>query len=112
MTTQSLVALLVVGGTTAFVVAQLQPNLLFAPTLDVGGDNAAHVVASYYFIHDLLPRFQLSGWDPQWFNGFPLYVFYFPLPALFVAFLSWFAPFAVAFKLVTVLGCVTMPLAA
>jgi hypothetical protein len=112
VTTQSLVALLVVGGTTAFVVAQLQPNLLFAPTLDVGGDNAAHVVASYYFIHDLLPRFQLSGWDPQWFNGFPLYVFYFPLPALFVAFLSWFAPFAVAFKLVTVLGSVTMPLAA
>ena len=112
LTIQSIVSILVVGGASAFVVAQVRPDLLFAPTLDVGGDNAAHVVASYYLIHDLLPRFQLSGWDPQWFNGFPLYVFYFPLPALFVAFLSWFSPFAVAFKLVTVLGSVTMPFGA
>ena len=33
-----------------------------------------------------------------------MYVFYFPLPALFVAAFSVVFPYAVAFKLVTVLG--------
>src|ERR1035438_4930701 len=42
----------------------------------------------------------------------PLYVFYFPLPALFVAAFSVVFPYAVAFKLVTVLGPVTLPVAA
>ena len=60
-------------------------------------------------IHNLLNHGRLTGWDPQWFDGFPLYVFYFPLPALLVAALSVVFPYAVAFKLVTVLGTVTLP---
>ena len=103
---------LVVGGVTAFVVAQLRPDLLFAQTMDVGGDNAAHVVAVHYFIRHLLPHFQLAGWDPQWFGGFPLYVFYFPLPPLLAAFFNLFTSYAVAFKLVTVTGTIFTPLAA
>ncbi|HLI15779.1 MAG TPA: hypothetical protein VKV23_06990 [Acidimicrobiales bacterium] len=103
---------LVVAGITAFVVAELRPDLLFGPNLDVGGDNAAHVVAVYYFLHHLLPSGHLSGWDPQWDGGFPLYVFYFPLPAVLVGLLTVAFPYAVAFKLVTVLGSVTLPGAA
>ncbi|MCU1489532.1 MAG: hypothetical protein JWM85_937, partial [Acidimicrobiaceae bacterium] len=102
----------VVAGVTAFVIGQLRPDLLFNQNMDVGGDNAAHVVAVYYFIHHLLPHGQLSGWDPQWFGGFPLYVFYFPFPAVITAALSGFFSFAVAFKLVSVLGTVLMPIAA
>ena len=94
---------------TVFVFAQLRPDLLFNGNMDVGGDNAGHVAAVYYFVHTLLPKGQLSGWDPQWFGGFPLYVFYFPLPGVITAFFSSFLNFAVAFKLVTVLGSVILP---
>ena len=99
-------------GATIFVIWQLRPGLLFSPNMDVGGDNAGHIVAPYFLIHDLLPQGRITGWDPQWFEGFPLYVFYFPLPALFVAAFSVVFPYAVAFKLVTVLGLVTFPVSA
>jgi len=102
----------IVAGVIAFVTSQMQPNLIFRPTMDVGGDTAGHIVVVFYFIHHILPTFRLTGWDPQWFDGFPLYTFYFPLPALVMAFFSWFAPYAVAFKMETALGIIAMPLAA
>lgn len=103
----------IVVTTTAFVIWQLHPmTLLFTNAMDVGGDNAGHVAAPYYLIHNLLPHFQLSGWDPNWYDGFPLYVFYFPLPPLLMALLNIAMPYAVAFKLVTVAGSVLMPGAA
>ena len=108
----AIVTLLVVVGTTVFVFVQLDPGLIFGPNMDVGGDNAGHIAAAAYLIHDLLPHLQLSGWDPQWFGGFPIYVFYFPLPALIVAVLYPVLHYAVAFKVVTILGMVLMPLAA
>jgi hypothetical protein len=80
--------------------------------MDVGGDNAGHIVTPYFLIHDLLTQGRITGWDPQWFLGFPLYVFYFPLPALLVAAFSLVTPYAVAFKLVTVLGPVALPVTA
>jgi uncharacterized membrane protein len=80
--------------------------------MDAGGDNGAHIAGVYYLAHTLLPKGQISGWDPQWFGGFPLYVFYFPLPAVLVAILNQVFSFAVAFKLVTVLGTVTLPASA
>jgi hypothetical protein len=107
----ALATFVVVAGVTAFVVAQLQPRLIFGPNMDVGGDTAGHVVAVDYFIHHLLAHGELSGWDPQWFGGFPLYVFYFPLPAVLVGAFSLVTPYAVAFKIVTVLGTVFLPLA-
>ena len=101
-----------VAGATIFVIWQLRPDLIFSPNMDVGGDNAGHIVTPYFLIHDLLPQGRITGWDPQWFEGFPFYVFYFPLPALFVAAFSVVFPYAVAFKLVTVLGLVTLPVSA
>jgi hypothetical protein len=105
-------AFLAIVGATFFVIAELRPDLLFNGSMDVGGDNAGHIVTPYYMIHNLLPQGRITGWDPQWFEGFPLYVFYFPLPALFMAVLSIPFPYAVAFKLVTVLGLVALPAAA
>ncbi len=98
-------------GATVFVIAQLRPGLILGPSTDVGGDSAAHIASASYLIHHLLPRGQISGWDPQWFGGFPLYVFYFPLPAVIIAILSPIFHYAVAFKLVTVLGTVLLPAA-
>jgi len=111
-TIAKILGLAAVAGATIFVIWQLRPDLLFSPNMDVGGDNAGHVGTPYFLIHDLLPQGRITGWDPQWFEGFPLYVFYFPLPALFVAAFSVVFPYAVAFKLVTVLGPVTLPVAA
>jgi hypothetical protein len=103
------VSAIAIIGITVFIVWQLRPDLLFSPNMDVGGDNGGHVAAPYYMIHNLLNHGRVTGWDPQWFDGFPLYVFYFPLPALFVAALSVVFPYAVAFKLITVLGTVMLP---
>ena len=103
---------LCVVGATGFVIVQIRPGLIFSSSTDVGGDTAAHIVAAYYLIHHLIPRGQISGWDPQWFGGFPLYVFYFPLPAVLIAGLSVVFHYTVAFKIVTVLGTVLFPVAA
>ncbi len=110
--TAALFGLLAILGTMVFLIAELRPDLLFGPGIDVGGDNGGHIAAPYYLIHYLLPHARLTGWDPWWFDGFPLYVFYFPLPALLVAIGSVPFSYAVAFKLVTVLGTVTLPLCA
>lgn len=108
----ALATFVVVAGVTAFVVAQLQPGLILGPNMDVGGDTAGHVAAVHYFIHHLLAHGLLAGWDPEWFGGFPLYVFYFPLPAVLVGAVSLVTSYAVAFKIVTVLGTVFLPVAA
>ncbi len=99
-------------GMTVWVIWQIRPDLIFSRAMDVGGDNGGHVAAPYFLIHHLLPQGRIEGWDPQWFDGFPLYVFYFPLPAVLIALLSVLFPYAVAFKIVTVLGSVTLPIAA
>ncbi len=99
-------------GMTVWVIWQIRPDLIFGPAMDVGGDNGGHVAAPYFLIHQLLPHGRIEGWDPQWFDGFPLYVFYFPLPALLIALLNLVFPYAVAFKVVTVLGTITLPVAA
>lgn len=108
----SLATLLVVSGATAFVLAQLHLNLVLGPNMDVGGDTAAHVVAVNFFIHHLLAHGRLAGWDPEWFGGFPLYVFYFPFPAIIAGALTIVTSFAVAFKVTTILGASLLPLAA
>jgi hypothetical protein len=109
---QRVLGLLAVIGATVFVIWQIHPDLIFGSGMDVGGDNGGHVAGPYYLIHNLLPHGRLTGWDPWWFDGTPIYVFYFPLPALMIAVLSAVFPYAVAFKIVTVLGAVTMPVCA
>ena len=60
----------------------------------------------------LLSHGQLTGWDPGWYDGFPLYTYYFVLPDLLAALASYVIPYALAFKWVTVLGSVLLPVAA
>lgn len=61
---------------------------------------------------NLLNHGQLTGWDPGWYDGFPLYTYYFVLADLIGALLSYVVPYALAFKWITVLGSVLLPLAA
>ena len=69
----------------------------------------AHVMAPAYLRDHLLPHFQLSGWSMDWYGGFPMYRFYMVVPALAIVALDVIFPYGVAFKLVAILGLVTLP---
>jgi hypothetical protein len=104
-----LTALIVVGGTTFAVLKVVHLNLVFENNTPTGGDMGAHVMAPAYLRDHLLPHFQLSGWSNYWYDGFPLYRFYMVVPALMIVALNVVFPYGVAFKLVAILGLVTLP---
>ena len=103
--------LLVVAACCAFVFFQLRPELLFRDTTPSGGDTAAHVWWPAYLRDHLLP-WRLAGWSPDFYAGFPAGQFYFPVPALLIVGLDIVLPYNVAFKLITALGPILLPLAA
>ena len=95
-----------------FVWLHLQPHLLLRNTTPSGGDMGAHVWGPAYLRDTLLPQGRLTGWTMDWYAGFPALTFYFPLPSLMIALLSFVLPYGIAFKLITVLGLVSLPAAA
>ncbi len=101
-----------VFGCTVFVLLQMHPDLLFARTTPAGGDMGAHVWGPAYLRDNLLPDGRLTGWAPDWYAGFPAFQFYMLPPALLVVLIDIVAPYGVALKLVTVLGLLSLPLAA
>ncbi len=84
----------------------LRIDLVFLNNTPTGGDMGAHIVAIDTFIKDFMPNFQISGWSNDWFAGYPLYYFYFPLPAIITFFLDVIFPFGVAFKLMVVISII------
>ena len=106
------VTAIIVGGVTLFTLTQLQPDLLVADTTPTGGDMGAHVWGPAYLRDTLLPQGRLTGWTPDWYAGFPAYQFYMVVPSLLIVALDVLLPYGVAFKLVTVLGVLTLPAAA
>ncbi len=103
---------LCVASVIAVVLWQLHPSLLMSTSASTGGDNGGHYAMPAFLRSGLLSHGQLTGWDPQWYDGFPLYTFYFVLPDLFAALASYVIPYALAFKWITVLGSVLLPVAA
>src|SRR5581483_11440299 len=95
-----------------YIFWQLRPDLLFRNTLPAGGDMGAHVWGPNFLKHHLLPHGRLTGWAPDWYEGFPFLTFYFPLPTLLIALISFVIPYDIAFKLVSVSGLVALPIAA
>jgi hypothetical protein len=59
-------------GVMVVVVTQMHPNLLFLGTTATGGDTGAHVALPAYLKSHLLNHGQLTGWDPGWYDGFPI----------------------------------------
>ena len=90
---------------------QLHPSMLLTNTTTTGGDTGAHI-AMPKFLETLVSHGHLTGWDPGWYDGFPLYTFYFTIPDLFIAIGGWIIPYGVAFKLGTILGSVLLPVCA
>jgi uncharacterized membrane protein len=60
-------------------------------------------------IQEFLPHFRLTGWAQGWYAGMPMFTFYWPFPFLLIAIFNWVLPYAVAFKIGTVLGIFIMP---
>lgn len=101
-----------VVGFMLVALSQLHPSLLVANTTTAGGDTGGHVMLPAFLKSHLLAHGQLTGWDPDWYDGFPLYTFYFPLPGLVTVVFNAVMPYDVAFKWVTVLGTLLLPLCA
>ncbi|HYU56556.1 MAG TPA: hypothetical protein VEO00_00715, partial [Actinomycetota bacterium] len=95
-----------------FLFFQQQPHLLLRDTTTAGGDTGAHVWWPAYLRDHLLPHWRLAGWTKDFYAGFPAGQFYFPLPALLIVVLDVVLPYNVAFKLVTALGPIILPIGA
>ncbi len=106
-------AITVVTIATVIVVtlSQLHPSLLVTTSTTTGGDTGAHIAMPKY-LESLIAHGHLTGWDPGWYDGFPVYTFYFTLPDLFIALAGWVIPYALAFKMGTILGSILLPVCA
>ncbi|MBV9661158.1 MAG: phosphomannomutase/phosphoglucomutase [Acidimicrobiales bacterium] len=111
-TPEVLVTFAVVLGCVIFTFKFLQPSQLFNDTTPAGGDMGAHVWLPDFVKRGLLPHLRVTGWTPDWYDGFPALTYYFPLPIWAIALLSYVIPYNIAFKLVTVLGLLALPVAA
>ena len=109
---QAAISFVVIAAAAAFVFWQVRPDLLFTNTTTAGGDTGAHVWGPAYLRNHLLPHGRITGWAPDWYAGFPALAFYFPLPSLVIALISFVIPYNIAFKLITVVGLVALPVAA
>jgi hypothetical protein len=105
------VGIAIVAACCIYILVQLQPRLLFLNTTPTGGDTGAHVWFPAYLRDHLLP-WRLAGWSPDYYAGFPAGQFYFPTPALLIVLLDVVIPYNVAFKLVTALGPLLLPVSA
>ena len=107
--TRSWVAVGIISASSLIILGVLQPLLLLEASTPSGGDMGAHVYGPAFLRDVLIPEGRILGWSNDWFAGFPVYYFYFPLPALAIVALDFFIPYGVAFKLVTVMGLVGLP---
>src|SRR5262249_39850833 len=93
------------------LVALVAPALFARrPTL-AGGDYASHIVGLAYLRNHLLPTGRGFGWFPDQFAGFPLMLFYFPLPFVAASLVSAAMPLTVAMKAVSLTGAFMLPIA-
>jgi hypothetical protein len=107
--TSRYLAIAVLAVVSGLVFLVMQPAEILSSTTPSGGDMGAHVLVPAYLRDHLLPSLRVSGWSNDWFAGFPILYFYFPLPALTIVFFDFVLPYGIAFKLVTILGLVAMP---
>ena len=86
----------------------LRLELVFSDLLPTGGDMGAHIVPTKFFVTELFNNFKLSGWSQDWFAGYPVYYFYFPLPPIITSLLSFLFPFSISFKTMVLISQVLL----
>jgi hypothetical protein len=109
---RKVVTWLTLAATTVFTLVQVHPELIVRNNTPTGGDMGAHVWAPAFLRDHLLPNMRLQGWSMDWYAGLPVYRFYMLPPALLMTFLNGLlqVPYGVAFKIVAVLGVVSLPI--
>jgi hypothetical protein len=105
------ITIVTIAAVIVVTLSQLHPSLLLTNTTTTGGDTGAHIAMPKY-METMLSHGHLTGWDPGWYDGFPLYTFYFTLPDFFIAVGGWIIPYDIAFKLGTIAGSVLLPVMA
>jgi hypothetical protein len=100
-----------VGIAVVAILIVMNPALVLAANTPAGGDMGAHVAVPAYLRDVMLPEGRILGWSNDWFAGYPFLFFYFPLPALVTVLLDVLIPYGVAFKIVTILGLLALPVA-
>ncbi|MBU0761449.1 MAG: hypothetical protein KKD39_00340 [Candidatus Altiarchaeota archaeon] len=100
-----------VAVTYAFLLSIFQPSLLLSDTFITGGDTGSHMYPAWYMRQYLLPHLKLFGWSMDWYGGFPIFEYYFPLPFAVAALMSYVISFNISFKLVTAFGVFLLPIA-
>jgi hypothetical protein len=103
------VPLAVMAAISFAILMVLNPWLIVEANTPSGGDMAAHVAVPAYLRDVLLPGGRILGWSMDWFAGYPVFYFYFPLPSLVIVLLDLVLPYGVAFKVATVLGLLATP---
>jgi len=86
----------------------LRIELVFSDLLPTGGDMGAHIVPTKFFVTELFNNFKLSGWSQDWFAGYPVYYFYFPLPPIITSLLNILFPFSISFKTMVIISQVLL----
>ena len=87
-TVQNWVGWLIVAGASLLVFLSLNPGQVLSNTTATGGDMGAHVWGPRFLTDHLLPDLRVTGWTPDWYAGFPAYVYYMVVPSLFVVWLA------------------------
>jgi hypothetical protein len=101
-----------VGAALGMIAGRFPVEHMLADTVTAGGDMASHYYAAAYMRDVLLPKGQVTGWCPGNYAGLPLFQFYFFLPFLLIALVSYLVPLTIAFKIGTVLGTFLLPICA
>jgi hypothetical protein len=109
---ERVVALGAVAVAVVLLLWEVHIDLVLRNTTPIFGDLGAHLHEPHFVRHHLLSHGRLSGWSQDWFGGYPVNTFYFPLGSVLGAVLSFLLPYNVAFKLVTVAGVVALPVCA
>lgn len=92
-----------------FLFSFLTPKYIFSLSTATGGDMGSHYPAAVYLKQVLMPAGKIMGWDQGCYAGYPLFYHYFPLPFIIMALISFAIPMQIAFKLVTILGTLMLP---
>ncbi|HLD84138.1 MAG TPA: hypothetical protein VI979_04770 [archaeon] len=95
-----------------FILSYVPLQYLLSPSPVTGGDMVGHSYGAYYMKDYLIPHLKLSGWNQDWFLGYPMFQFYFPLAFFIAGILGYVIPVEISFKLATILGTLLLPPAA
>ncbi len=94
---------------SAALLLSLDPSLWLRDTIPALTDLPGHFLPPVLLREGLLQNGSFGGWRHEWFAGFPLYHFYFPLPGLLIAALSPMFGAALALRIVALAPIVLMP---